>query len=524
MATTDYELTLKDYLAMLKRHTLLIGSSFLVILLVATAVAILIPPIYQSTGTILVESQQVPGNLVQATITSYADERIEVIRQRVMTRENLMRIIDKYNLFANDSRVETVSEKVDAMREAITITQINADVKGKGQATIAFSVSYEHRSPEIANKVANELVTLFLNENVKQRTESAAETTQFLNQEAERLKNELDKVETQIAAYKQKYGDALPEHQELRMTMLSRTESDLKEVQRDLNSAQEEARFLDLELASAKAGVSTSSTSKTGVDQGPQDLGSLKAEYARLLSLYTEAHPDVRAVKRKIDALEAAEKTGANGGKEAPVSLEVAKVQTRIAANQAKIQSLTAQAKDLRGRLASYEQEMLRMPEVERGLMGLMRDHENAQKKYEEIRSKSMGAKISENMEQENKAERFILLEPPLMPDKPIKPNRKKILALGIFLALAGSVSLPIGMETINQKVRGNDALSTVIRRRVLVTIPYIPTEGEARQRKRMIKRTVIGSVAALLVILLLVHFLYMPLDILLMKILARFE
>jgi succinoglycan biosynthesis transport protein ExoP len=129
----------------------------------------------------------------------------------------------------------------------------------------------------------------------------------------------------------------------------------------------------------------------------------------------------VRAVKRKIEALEAAN-APTGGGRQAckrAVSLEVAKVQTKIAATNARVESLAGQIKSLRGRMASLRAATFRIPQVERGLITLMRDHESAQKKYEEIRAKQMNAKINENLEGENKAERFSLLEPPALPDKP---------------------------------------------------------------------------------------------------------
>lgn len=522
----EYELTLSDYLSILKRRAWLLAGTFVGILAVSLAVAIGIPPVYQSTGTILVESQQIPVDLVPATINTYADERIEIIRQRVMTRENLLKIIDKYRLFTEQGKSLTVSEKIDEMRESVVVSLMNANIKGKGQAAIAFKLSFEHRRPEIANKVANELVTLFLDENIKQRTERATETTEFLTQEADKLKVELEKVEGQHAAYKQEHGEALPQHQELRMTMISRTEAELKEVERDLKTAQEELRFLDLELSAAKAGI-TPRTGASYATRDPQDLGSLKAEHARLLSLYKEAHPDVVAVKRKIEALEAAgAKNGAGGADKsgAPVPLEVARVQTKIATTHARVDSLEAQRKSLRGKIGSYERQVLQSPQVERGLMTLMRDHENAQKKYDEIRSKQMTAKISENLEQENRAERFILLEPPLMPDKPVKPNRKMIAAMGFLLALAGSGGLVMLLETLNQRVRGSEALAILIRQRVLVTIPYIATQGEAERRKQWLKRVLIFAAIALVALLALLHFLYLPLDILMMKLLARFD
>ena len=522
---SEYELTLNDYLAVLKRRALLLCLSFTLILGVSLLVAVAIPPVYQSTGTILVESQQISSDLVAASNSTYADERIEIIRQRVMTREHLIRIIDKYQLFANEGKSLTVSEKIDEMRRSIAVSLVNAEVKGRGLATIAFRLSFEHRRPDVANKVANELVTLFLDENIKQRTERASETTEFLTREADKLRGELERLENQVAAFKQEHGDALPEHQELRMNMLSRTEAELKEIDRDYKTAQEELRFLDLELSAASAGLTSGAGASGAAVDAPQDLSSLNAEYPRLLALYKEAHPDVRAVKRKIAALEAA--GAGEGGASSPLSqasLEVARVQAKIAATEARAGSLAGQRQTLLGKIEDYERQILQTPQVERGLITLMRDHDNARKKYEEIRTKQMSAQISENLEQENKAERFVLLEPPLMPEKPVKPNRKKIAALGLFLALAGSGGLVVLLETLNQRVRGADALASVLGRRVLVAIPYIATQAELARRRKWMKRVIVSGAVIVITLLVAVHLLYMPLDLLVFKALARFE
>jgi succinoglycan biosynthesis transport protein ExoP len=518
---SEYELSLNDYIAVLKRRALLIGLSFMAIFGVSLMVALAIPPIYESTGTILVESQQISSDLVSANNSTFADERIEVIRQRVMTREHLMRIIDKYNLFASEGKVLTVSEKIDEMRSAINVALVSAAVKGRGQVTIAFRLSFEHKRPEVANQVANELVTLFLDENIKQRTERASETTDFLTQEANKLRVELEILENKLADFKQANSNALPEHQELRMNMLSRAELELKEVDRDYKTAHEELRFLELELSAAGSGLTSTPGTSGAAAETPQDLGSLKAEYTRLLSQYKEAHPDVRAIKRKIDALEAADGVGDTA---APVSLDVARVQARIAATHARIDSLAGQKKSLLDKMQAYETQILETPQVERGLITLMRDHDNARKKYEEIRTKEMSAKISESLEQENKAERFVLLEPPLMPEKPVRPNRKKVVALGFFLALAGSGALVMLLEMMNQRVRGVDALASVLGRRVLVSIPYISTQAELSLRRKWLKLLVVSTVLIITTLLVLVHFLYMPLDLLLFKALARFE
>lgn len=518
---SEYEMSLNDYIAIIKHHALLLILSGVAILGVCLAVAFSLPPTYESSGTILIESQQISPDLVAANNNTFADERIEVIRQRVMTRENLTAIIDKYDLFAAQSRQLTVSEKVEEMRNAIAVTLVSAAVKGLGEVTIAFRLSFEHRQPEIANKVANELVTLFLNENIRQRTERATENTEFVKQEADKLEVALNAQDNLVADYKQKHSGALPEHQELRMNMLTRAETDLKEVDRDYKAAREELRFNELELTAANAGIATKpGVVGAGADK-PQDLGSLKAEYVRLLTLYTEAHPDVRAVKRKIAALEA--NRALAGSVAVPTNMDVAKAQAQIAATEARIRSLADQKQQTLKKIAEIEAQIIETPQVERGLITLMRDHENAKKKYEEMRAKEMGAKISESLEQENKAERFVLLEPPLMPEKPIRPNRKKVVAMGFVLAPVGAGALVMLLEMISPRVRGAEALASVLGRRVLVSIPYIHTRAELARRKQWQTRLIISGLVIFMIVLVLLHFLYMPLDLLIVKVLGRF-
>ncbi|VVQ33500.1 hypothetical protein PS943_03338 [Pseudomonas fluorescens] len=517
--TSEYEMSFNDYLAIIKHHALLLIVSFVVILGVCIAVAISLPPTYESSGTILVESQQISPDLVAANNNTFADERIEVIRQRVMTREHLEGIIDKYNLFASQSRQLSVSEKIEEMRNAIVVSLVSAAVKGRGEVTIAFRLSFEHRQPEIANKVAKELVTLFLDENIKQRTERASETTEFLTQEADKLRVELEALENRLADFKQAHSNALPEHQELRMNMLTRAETELKEVDRDYKTAREELRFNELELSAANAGLATKPGAPGAAVDKPQDLASLKAEYTRLQALYTQAHPDVRAVKRKIAALEAGKGAGAG----ASVNLDVAKAQARISAAEARIKSLADQKQQILGKIAEYEAQIIETPQIERGLVTVMRDHDNARKKYEEIRTKEMSAKISESLEQENKAERFVLLESPLMPEKPVRPNRKKVVAMGFLLAPVGAGALVMLLEMMSQRVRGAQALASVLGRRVLVSIPYIHTKAELARRRKWRMLLIVCGVVTITIFLVLLNFLYMPLDLLIFKALGRF-
>ena len=156
-----YELTLSDYLEIARRRWLILVATFLLVSLASLAIALWIPPVYKSTGTILIESQQVPDELIRSTVTSYADERIQIIEQLVMTRQNLLRIIEKFDLFSEIRDELTVSEQIDLMHEGIEIARLASDALNSNNKTaISFSVSFQDNTPKRAKEVANELVTL----------------------------------------------------------------------------------------------------------------------------------------------------------------------------------------------------------------------------------------------------------------------------------------------------------------------------------------------------------------------------
>lgn len=515
----DYQLTLADYLMILRRRAWLIVATFAATLAIGVAVSLLLPPTYLSSGLILIESQQIPSDLVQATVTSYADERIEVIKQRVMTRENLLRIIRKYGLFADAGPTLTPSDQIDQMRKDIGVELVNASMRPDraGPATIAFKLWFEHRRPEVAQAVANDLVTLFLAENVKVRTQRASQTTEFLTQEADKLKKELDGMEGAIAKYKQEHAAALPENVALGMAAMQRVESDLRQVERDQAAAEDELRSLRAERAFA----GTDAAATAG------ELQKARAEVARLSATYTESHPDLKAARRRLAKLEQEAADEARGAASAPkpgasADPAVARIDARAATLRDRLKLLAAQKSSLRAQLGQMDVAMVKSPQVEKDLAGLTRDYQSAQRKYEEIRAKQMTAQVAENLEDDQKAERFAVLEPPALPDKPVKPDRKKMLALSFLLALGVPVGAVGLMESMHGVVRGVGQISAITGLRPLVTIPVIPVAAERAQRRKIVLAVAGGGVLAAGIALLLVHFLVLPLDLLFMKALTR--
>jgi capsular polysaccharide biosynthesis protein len=199
------------------------------------------------------------------------------------------------------------------------------------------------------------------------------------------------------------------------------------------------------------------------------------------------------------------------------------KVQSSIDSVKARLESLEQEKLVLKDKIVRNEHAMELTPGVSQKLEMLVRDRDSALKKYEEIRNKQMNAHIAQNLESENKSERFTLLEPPVLPEKPYKPDRTKILVMGFFLAIAASGGAVMFLESIDKRIRGSEAITHVLGCLPLVVIPYIPIIEEDAKRKRLVKKVLIGLAATLFAAILALSFLYMPLGALFIKMLARF-
>lgn len=520
----ESEVTLKDYLAILKRRYLYLIIPFGIIFLSSIIISIIMPPVYRSTGIIMVEAQQIPDNLVQSTITSYADERIEVITQRVMTRVNLLRIIDKFGLYGEERNKVPISTLVKQMHDLVSVDIISANLQGKrkrGKTTIAFKVSFEHEKPDLAYRVANEFVTLFLDENARNRVARASETTDFLARETQKLKSMLEVIEDQVAAYKQENRGALPEHLTLHLNQLERIIRQQSNIEAEISAREEEKRFLDIDLITVLSGLGAS---RDNILQNPvQELARLETEFLEKSAIYGPSHPDITSLKRRIAVLK--KKTGIGDGTATGDEIldpVLAKIKTKIDVIETRIELLKRQTNTVKKNIEALEGKIIQTPQVERGLKALNRGYDNALLKYQEIKSKLMTAQLSESLEQEKKAERFTLLEPPVLPQTPIKPNREKMVVLGFFLALAAGGGCIFLVEMVNGSVYGIGRLTEAIKRQPLVIIPYIETIEEKQIFKRRVKMVVGIFGAGVITILVLIHFLYMPLDIVIYKVLSR--
>ena len=553
------------------------GAAFGVMLLIA----LLWPPTYRSMATILIEQQEIPQELVRSVITTYADQRVQVISQRVMTTQNLLALIDRYNLYP-DARERLPREVlIQRMRDDIGMKMISANVidprSGQPkQATIAFSVSYDSRSPDLAMKVANELSSLYLNENLTSRSQRSQQAAAFFSEEAARQQARIGELDKNLAEFKKNHHDELPELAQINVQTAERTELDMRDAENHIASldsqrvllqaqlaqispnsqvyndsgqrvfgAEDRLKSLKSQLASLKGrygpdhpdvisteheieGLQKEVDSEDGTADRMRQLSEVKAKLASASQKYSPEHPDVVRLQREVDSLEKAAQSDAKvtttqtarAHADNPAYIQV---KGQLDALTVERESAVKKRDELKAKYDDYERRMARSPEVERQYREMARELESTQLKYQEILSKQTEAQVSQNLETEQKGEKFTMIEPPQPPEKPVSPNRKLILAMGLVLALALGAGAIVARESLDVSVRGPGDIRALLQVPALASIPLIVTAADRAWRQRVARYTWGGGVAVIVLGALTIHFFIMPLDVLWLGLLRRF-
>jgi polysaccharide biosynthesis transport protein len=594
-AVIDKTSTLRGYLAAAKHRRLQLILTFSASLLAAAVLATVLPPHYRSAGTILIEQQEMPQELVRSTVTSYADERVQVISKRVMTTETLLNIIRRYDLYPRERAKDTREALLTQMRKDIGLKMISADVIDPRSghptsATIAFEVSYTSRSAELAAKVANELTTLYLNENLNNRTQLARDAAQFLEGEGDRVSRQIADLEVKLAQFKDKNQQKLPELTQFNMSLLDRTEEELRTEEARRDSLEQQQVYLEAQLVQLKPTSAVFSDTGERIYSSADRLKQARSQLDSARALYAPDHPDIVRLEREVAGLQkdvdadphakaaagpstvtndlrrrletaraglaaASEKYApehpdrirleaqvkdleaqlaatppapppADPANSGPIDADnpaYVQIQAQIVATRNELTALATEMGKLRTQSADYQRNISLSPQVEKEYRELSRDYDNARLKYAEIRSKQQEAKTAQNLEADRKGEKFTLIDPPLPPEEPVSPNRKLIFVTGIVLSLALTFGVLWLLETMDTTIRGRKDLFDLTGIPPLALVPHIGTLAEAQAARRRKWYAIGTSFATVCVAVVLIHFFFMPLDVLWFTFARRF-
>jgi polysaccharide chain length determinant protein (PEP-CTERM system associated) len=466
--------TLFDYIDIFYRRKWMLVIPLLLGTGIAVFVSFKLPSYYRSTTLILVEQQKVPEAYVTPTDTTPIEQRLSTMKQQIMSRTRLEQIINEFNLYKDDAGSVLKEDIIERIRDNIEIDIIGGD---RRRPSNAFSISYTGREPYTTMQVTNTLASLFIEENLKTRERYAEGTSEFIISELEKAKKELEVQEKTFREFKERHMGALPEQLDANLRTLDRLQLELQSVNDALKNADDREILLKGQLDIG--------------DTLMVELARLKSELASLLSLYKENYPDVVITRNRIKEVEEklARRTDTEGQKEE----ELVKIEPTVQNPEAyavlvsvrsRISTLKAREIRTREQIKTYEKRVEEIPANEQKLAAIQRDYDISLNNYQSLLEKKLNARLAENLEKRQKGERFRVIDPANLPERPFRPDKRKITLLGALAGAGLGIALVYLIELLNPAFRKPEDFEELLPLTVLAVIPAFskrPREGHKR-------------------------------------------
>jgi polysaccharide biosynthesis transport protein len=503
----------QDYWAMAVRRRWWLMAPLFFCGFAAFGVAHFWPAKYRSEALILVEQQKVPELYVTPNVVTDLQDRLQSMTQQILSRTRLQKLIDQFNLYA-DQRLHMASDEiVDKMRTDIRIELVQAP-RRQDELT-AFRISFLYSSARVAQQITNELTSLFIDENLQARGQQSVGTTSFLENQLEQARQDLAQQEQSLREYKLRFIGELPEQQQSLLQMLASLQSQLEANSAAIERSEHERIYLEsmrseyqaVESSVPGAGGYPSLSPTAAVDETLRDL---RKQLADLEAKYTSRHPDVEKLRDEIADWEqkrrqlepkpehTTPKDASTNPETTPPSVSLAEVESRLKVTKAEIEDYQESGKKLRVRMDDLESRLNLIPIREQQLAEVNRNYENSRQNYQSLLQKKMQSELATNLEKRQQGEQFRIIDPPNLPLKPSEPNRLEIIAIGWVLGVAIGLGLTALQEMRDDRFHSEDALHQSMPINILVHVPLLRSRGE-RMRTLLVRSCEVMATTVLL-------------------------
>ena len=463
----------------------ILGASFVVVLAPIQAGITVLPELFQSTATVMIEDQQIPPGMVRPTVTTGLETRLQSINQEILTRSKLGELIERFDLYrplrAGGASIEQLAAR---MRGDIWI-----GMEGRGR--VAFTISYRGDDPQKVAEVTNMLASMYVEQNLEMRSRQASSTSEFFKSQLAEMKTRLEEIERRVGAFKSTHAGELPHQQEGNLATLAQLNTRLSINSDHQFRLSERMALLESRLRESKAGGGTISP-----DAAALRLASLKQELRQLRLKYSDKYPEVIRVRAEIEALEARpeqnrEPSSPQGSTTvAPPDETTAPTSKELDDARVELKALQAEETKLKEGIATYDERLQAAPLREQQYQVLMRDYDTTSEMYRSLLLREKEAEIAETMERREKGERFEILEYALPASAPAAPDRPRLRVAGLVLAAALAIGIVFLMEKLDGSYHSLGELQSDSEIPVLAAIPEIIT---AHDRKRRWGRLLLG-------------------------------
>ena len=447
----------------IQRKWLLIIPAVLA-LIAAVATAFLLPVKYQSRAVLLVEASLLPQDNNQAQKgPNVVDQRMARIRQQVLSRPQLIELIQRNGLYQTELRNSSLSEVIKTMREAIVIDPVTAEIQASGgdrRSTIAFSMSFDYSDPIKAQAVAQALTEQVLQLDATTNSAQATNTVQFLTDQQSELQGQISQLDQNIADIKARNGLSLATGGSIGMGMMGGSTMGI------------DSRIASLQAANAQLQAQREIT-QSAADRDPV-LADAEQALATAQARYAEKHPDVVLGKQRLAQARELAKTNQS-------RIPTSAIASEIASNNREIARLESARASEEGRSSAILNAQMRAPLVQQEISQLQERLDGLNTQYQRVSDQLMNARAGKRAEDDQQGERLSVIDPPAVPDEPYSPNRPMI----IFLITAAGIGFGLGLilllEIINKPIRDTTSVALATGEAPLVVIPTIMGAGERR-------------------------------------------
>lgn len=513
----------EDYLKIVWRRKWLLVIPLLLSTIGTFLYARTLPNRYKSQSIVLIIPQQVPEKFIRSTVEESVSQRLELMRQQILSRGRLERIIEEFDLYRDERKVLLLDQVIEIMRRDIGV---NVQKVGRKQDPNNFVVSFESENPQTAMLVAERLASLFVRENIEGRSVQTDATTQFLQSQVDESLRQLQEHEGRLEAFKRANAGRLPNEVEINIQLMQNARQQIQALGDDINKDRERQIALERMIADEIALAPMIAPAKGASSEGgpiaqpaAQQLAQARASLDALLLRFKDDHPDVRIVRGRIKDLEAKAEAEAL---QQPLSVEAlgtpvavltpaeAERQRRLSGFRGELQRLE---RDIKNKQANIQRAQATMQQQERLLQGapglasqmvdLMRNHGTMQTTYEGLLRKLQDAKLSSTLEQRQVSQQFRIIDPARRPDRPGSPDRVRMNLIGAVAGLGFGLLIAGLLEYRDTSLRTDSDVLVALSLPVLALVPTMRTNEDVRQRRRRL--LLFGSSAAVTLVISLV-------------------
>jgi polysaccharide chain length determinant protein (PEP-CTERM system associated) len=485
------ELTMDDYLAMLRRRMKVILIPALLAPLAGFAVSYVFPAKYTSQSLVLVEAAKIPDVVVQQVFTEDLSQHITTIQQRVLSPARLRPMVERLGLAKGGHSVDDVINDIQLQAPTMiqpVVTDLSQGGPGGkkkpgGNPVPGFYVNYTSSTAREAQQICTDLTSMLLEEDLKSRQDASQGTTLFLTKQVEDAKQTLDDLDKRLAAFKNQHMGQLPGDEENNLKILMGLNSQLDANTQSLNRATQDKAYTESLLAQQLAAWKTSE-SASNPQTLQQQLSQLQTQLIDLQARYTDDHPDViktkadiAQVKKKLAEInDASAKAGdtANDKESGSEPPEIRQLRLQIHQYQDLIAQANRDQKKLNQEIGVYQSRVASSPAIEEEYKELARDYDNAQKVYQDDLAKQSTSKMATQAQQQQQGEQMALLNPASLPDSPTFPNRLLFAGGGLGAGLVLGLGLAMWLELRDKSIRTEADAEAALGLPLLVSVPWV--------------------------------------------------